>query len=287
MRAWLDRTELAPPGALGIDLEVSTDVPPPPHTVPALEQPEISIHRVPGGGVTILWQTAPAVVELPAGSSRARMLLSPAAADDLERCLHFLGSMMLVFLLRRAGWQHLHAVSAVDPLGRGWLLAGDGSAGKSTTAALLASQGWAVGNDDMVYLHRVDDRVVADARRAPIALRSGGRALLGRLGGSFDARRDKTLFTPEELGGRWAPRVRPDILVFLSIGEGGTTMQPIRASEVLSQLVRWSAWVIVEPELAQEHLDVLADLGRQTRAYRASLGPDLFGRPARLLDLVS
>jgi hypothetical protein len=139
----------------------------------------------------------------------------------------------------------------------------------------------------MVFLTRGNDGVEVFSRRAPIALRAGGRALLGRLGGQLDVRRDKTLFTPEELGGRWAPRIRPDILVFISVGDGETTMQRISAGQVLSQLVRWSAWVILEPALAQEHLDVLGDLGRQARCYRGRLGRDLFERPNRLLELVS
>jgi hypothetical protein len=288
IQAWLDATELAPPRPLFVDLEPFGDLPPMPAEPPIFEQPEIAIHRgADSGAVSIRWLTAPAVAEIPRDEDRARLWISEAAAADLERCCTVLMGMVLIFLPRRAGWHHLHAVSAIDPAGRGWLLAGDWKAGKSTTAALLASRRWAVGNDDMIFLTRSQGDVIAVARRAPIALRAGGRALLGRLGGSFDERRQKTLFTPEELGGAWAPRVRPDILLFISVGDTETTVERISAGEVLSQLVRWSAWVILEPSLAQEHLELLADLGRQARCYRAALGPDLFEHPDRLLELVS
>jgi hypothetical protein len=286
LQEWLDRTELTPPGALGVDLE-SGPVPKAPDSPPIFEQPEIAIHRTADGGVAIRWLTAPAHAEIPRGSGQACVWIGDEAQARLEPCCHYLMSMVLIFLLRRAGWHHLHATSAIDPRGRGWLLAGNTQAGKSTTAALLASRGWAVGNDDMVFLTRDEaGDVVAVARRNAIALRTGGRALLGRLGGRFDERRQKTLFTPEELGGSWAPRVRPDILLFISVGDTETTLQPISPGEVLSQLVRWSASVILEHDLAQSHLDLLAGLGGQTRCYRASLGPDLFTNPDLLMDLV-
>jgi len=286
VQEWLDRTELSPPGSLGVDLQ-SGAVPRAPDTTPIFEQPEIAIHRTAEGGVAIRWLTAPAHAEIPRGDDRARVWIGEEAQAKLELCCHYLMSMVLIFLLRRAGWHHLHATSAIDPRGRGWLLAGNTQAGKSTTAALLASRGWAVGNDDMVFLTReAKGDVVAIARRNPIALRTGGRALLGRLGGRFDERRKKTLFTPEDLGGSWAPRVRPDILLFISVGDTETTLQRISPGEVLSQLVRWSAWVILEPDLAQPHLDLLAALGAQTRCFRASLGPDLFTNPDLLMELV-
>jgi hypothetical protein len=284
---WLDRTELAPPYDLVIDLSIGGAIPAPPDAEPIFQQPEISIYRHgTADGVTICWETAPAIAEIPRHADRATVHMSEAAAEDFDRCCRYFMSAVLIFLLRRAGWHHVHAATAVDPLGRGWALAGDWKAGKSTTAALLASLGWAVGSDDMVYLTRTDAGVVTVARRGAIALRGGGRDLLGRLGGRFDAPRNKTLFTPEELGGTWAQHIRPDILAFISVGDAETSMERIGATEALGQLVRWSAWVILEPDLAQEHLDLLADLARQTRCYRGILGRDLFEQPDRLMELV-
>jgi hypothetical protein len=100
--------------------------------------------------------------------------------------------------------------------------------------------------------------------------------------------RAKVGFWPEELGGVWTPRVTPEIVIFSSVGTGArTTAEPIGQSRALAQLVRWSAWVMLEPELAQRHLDVLARLAGEARCYRVTLGRDLFARPNRLLELVT
>jgi hypothetical protein len=58
------------------------------------------------------------------------------------------------------------------------------------------------------------------------------------------------------------------------------------ASEVFAQLFQWSLWVMFEPMAAQEHLDLLAQLGRQARCYRATLAPDLFAAPGALEDFL-
>jgi hypothetical protein len=55
----------------------------------------------------------------------------------------------------------------------------------------------------------------------------------------------------------------------------------------VAELVRWSAWVMLELDLAQGHLDVLTRLTRQVRCYRVTLGSDLFTRPNRLIELVT
>jgi hypothetical protein len=173
----------------------------------------------------------------------------------------------------------------VDPAGRGWLLAGNTHAGKSTTAALLASLGWAVGCDDIAFLARQGESVIVHAFRAPIALRPGGQELLARDGGRPFLPRGKTLFTPEELGGRWIGTIRPDLVLFTSVGTDYTSAQPIRGAEVLAELVRWSAWVALEPALAQSHLDLLNALARQARCLRVILGRDLFRDPS-ILDTI-
>ena len=235
------------------------------------------------------WEVAPAFAELAPGAGVARVTLSPAATRQLALCTSSFLTTVLIFLLRRAGWHHVHAATAVDPAeGRGWLVAGNAAAGKSTTAALLATCGWGVGTDDLAFLTAgCEGRVTVAACRAPIALRAGGRQLLRRIGGIPLAERDKSAFWPEDLGGVWTPRVAPDVVVFPSIGHGRTTATPLGRREALTELVRWSAWVVLEPELAQPHFDLLGALARQARAFRVTLGRDLFDHPDRLAELVA
>ncbi|MDG2283504.1 MAG: hypothetical protein P8L45_10295 [Longimicrobiales bacterium] len=288
LQGWLDRMQLPLPRALEIVVEVTEEIRSDVHPNVLFRQPEVSIHpHDASGGLSVSWDHAPAVAHLPHGADSATVFLSIAATQDLERCCRFFFSMLLILLVRRVGWHHLHAATWLDPSGRGWAFAGDWKVGKSTTTALLASCGWPVGGDDVIFLAESEDGVTTIARRGEIGLREGGMTLLGKRGGVFDASRRKSLFTPEELGGRWVQTIRPEVLLFPTIGEGTTSAEPIGASEVLAQLVRWSAWVILEPALAQGHLDLLASLGRQARSYRVTLGTDLFENPEILLDIVS
>jgi len=286
---WLDHTGLQPPGGLTLDVRPG-DTTPPADARPAFRQPGVVVRSgPPEGGVRLWWDVAPAFAELAPGAAVARVTLSPAAIQRLDLCTENFLMTVLVFLLRRAGWHHVHAATAVDPAaGRGWLVAGDAAAGKSTTAALLATRGWGVGTDDLAFLTAGEaGQVTVAACRAPIALRVGGRRLLRLIGGTPRAERDKFTFWPEDLGGVWAPRVAPDVILFPSIGDGRTSATSLGRREALAELVRWSAWVVLEPELAQSHLDMLGALARQARAFRVTLGRDLFDHPDRLTKLVA
>src|SRR2546425_844420 len=104
-----------------------------------------------GGGVPLPGEPAPAVAEVHATEPTACVTLSPSAAARLDECTETFLVTVLIFLLRRAGWHHIHAATALDPAGRGWLLAGDGLAGESTTAAPLPTPGPAGGTHDTAF----------------------------------------------------------------------------------------------------------------------------------------
>jgi hypothetical protein len=287
IQAWLDGSGLTPPDKLSIRVKVGPVEVPKADPRPAFRQGAVVIRS--GGettdGVLISWDLAGAIALLDGSTLQAKVILSPEACDRLPECLREFGIVVLIFLLRRVGWHHVHAATALDPSGRGWLLAGNTQAGKSTTAAYLASRGWAVGCDDIAFLARDGDSVVVHAIRSTIALRPGGQALLARQGGVPFAQRDKTLFTPEELGGHWISTIHPDLLLFTTVGTDRTSAEAIHGARVLAELVRWSAWVALEPALAQSHLDLLNTLARQARSFRVILGQDLFRDPS-LLDTI-
>lgn len=252
------------------------------------EQPEVRFARGPGGrGLRLMWDEAPAMAEVPGEGATASIRLSPAAVEKFELCTRTFLMAVLIVLLRRVGWYHLHAATAIDPEGRGWLVAGNAHAGKSTTAALLAASGWRVGTDDAAFLERRGDRIIVHTCRAPIALRDGGRRLLARAGGVSLPDRGKTGYWPEDLGGVWTPLVDPEIVIFTAVGNARTSATPLDRRGAVAELVRWSAWVMLEPELAQDHLNVLTRLTGQARCYRVTLGRDLFTRPNRLIELVT
>jgi len=254
---------------------------------PAYKQPSVEIRSGPPQGyASISWSIAPAIAVIQDGAKEAQVKLSPQAVSISEVCIQTFFMTVLVFLMRRAGWHHLHGATAVDPKGRGWLIAGNARAGKSTTTALLASRGWPVGTDDTAFLVDEAGRVSVKAYHGPIALRKGGYTLLGRKVGKLQERRQKMAMWPEELGATWLPSVQPDILLFTTVGDRVSSAEPIAAKDSLTELVRWSAWVVLEPELAQEHLDLLTRLAKQAQGYRVTLGRDLFEDPNKLTELI-
>jgi hypothetical protein len=292
VRAWLAQGRLEPRSPITLAIQIGDPALLGSDRRRAFRQPGVVVRAGPPlGGVRIAWEAAPAVADLPPGATMARVVLSAAAAARIDECLRTFFLPVLVLLLRRAGWHHIHAAVALDRRERGWLIAGNAQAGKSTTAALLASCGWGVGTDDVSFLAGHGRGVSAIAYRTPIALRPGGHRLLGPVAaaGVLLPERRKVGYWPEELGGRWVARVEPEVILFTSVGSGGavTRAEPLAQREALIELIRWSAWVILEPELADEHLALLTALARQARSYRVTLGRDLFARPARLGELVA
>ena len=285
---WLAGMRLTPSAELTLRVRVTDAAPiePPDARTPFL-QPDIEIRSgPPEPDVRLRWLAGPAHAVLPAGATTADVALGRAALANREHLAQSFLTTVLVFLLRRAGWHHVHAAVARDPRGRGWLFAGNSKAGKSTTAALLATKGWGVGSDDLTFLTRSDEDVDAIAQRAPIALRPEGHALLNAGRGTPVRGGRKTAYFPEELGGSSVERVRPTIIMLPRVEGGTTRVEPIRPREALAELVRWSAWVVLEPDLAQEHLDLLGQLARQAACWRLALGPDLFRDQDVLMELV-
>lgn len=287
LEEWLGALRIAAPPGLALD--VSIDPGPFAELLdPVFEQPGVGFARGSNGrGMRISWSDFPAEADIAGGARSASIRLSPEAVAELDYCTRTFLLSVVIVLLRHVGWYHLHAATAIDPQSRGWLVAGDAHAGKSTTAALLAAAGWQVGTDDIAFLEHRDDRVLVHTCHAPIALRDGGRRLLARVGGVALPDRGKTGFWPEDLGGVWTPLVYPEIVIFTTVGKDRTTAATISRAAAVAELVRWSAWVILEPDLAQLHLDTLTRLTSQARCYRVMLGRDLFARPNRLIELVT
>lgn len=240
----------------------------------------------PLGWVHITWRAAPARARIEQDRPEATIEVSREALQQLDYFLRSFFLVILIFLWKRAGHYHVHAGTAVDPSGRGWMLIGDSTSGKSTTTALLATRGWQVSTDDIAFLTARGERAAVVGFRSQIALRPGGLALLGQAGGIAMPQRGKTGYWPEDLGATWVQTIEPEIIVFTSIGGTRTKLEPMATVEVIRLLLRGSLWVMFEERAAQEHLDLLAQLGRQSRCFRGTLAPDLFSAPGALEDLL-
>jgi hypothetical protein len=289
VRRWVDAAALAPPRSIALTLRLvdrpwsGTD------ERPHLRQPGLRFHHgAPSDAVRIVWHDGLGHALLPAGAADAVTIeLTRTAAAEPDHWLRPFVLPVLLVLLRRAGWHHVHGAVARDPRGRGWLIAGNAHAGKSTTAAWLATRRWAVGTDDTALLANGGTRVEAVSWREPIALRDGGLELLARArGGTPLARRGKTGFFPEDLGGTWLPRVPVDVVALARLHDGPTTVEPVRAAVAVAELLSWSLLFMVDPADAQRHLDLVARLAQQATCVRLALGRDLIERPLALEDLV-
>lgn len=283
---WLDDSHLDWPGEFHIHAAVVESLLDPDDPRECFPQPGVTIQAgPPTGTVRIRWTAPCAEAVVHATEPSAEIRFTAEAIARLEGAERGFLLVVLLFVLRRLGWYHVHGAALTDPRGRGWLFVGNSRTGKSTTTALLASHGWSVGTDDIAFLREQKSRVGVLGFRSPIALREGGLALLGATGGRVFTRRQKTGYWPEELGGTWAKVVVPELILFPTIGER-TMVTPMAPGAVLSALVRWSLWVLFEEIHAQEHLDLLARMAGQARSFQATLGPDLVRNPSLLSELL-
>lgn len=216
----------------------------------------------------------------------AEVWLRPEGLEHFEVLERSFLLVVLIFALRRAGMHHVHGAAFQDPTGQGWVLLGTSHMGKSTTTALLASRGWSLTTDDIGFLEPVGERVAVRGWRSPIALRPGGKQLLGAAGGIPLLRRQKAGFWPEELGAQWIEHVTPTRLVFPTVGEAPTQLRPITQRAAIQQAMMSSTWLFYESLEAQRHLDLLGQLVRQCTCYDATFAPDLFDAPNALQDFL-
>lgn len=286
VEVWLADSRLVPPRPLDLNIAVTDEAWTGADTRRVLRQPLLTYYYgAPDHSIRLVWREGLGHALVAPGSTSADVLVARSIAVQPQTWMRPFLLAVVTALLRRVGWSHIHAATAVDPAGRGWLVAGDAQSGKSTTAALLATHGWGVGTDDTAFLVDGTSPVEALAWREPIALREGGYELLRLNGGLSLPQRRKTGFFPEELGGRWVRAVAPDVVAITALHDGPTRLEPLRASLAVADLLSWSLLFIVEPERSQSHLELVARLAAQARCYRLYLGRDIFVHPDLLMEL--
>ena len=263
LQAWADSLRLKTPVTVVLDIAIGTEYP---ECEGILDrQAGVAFYTGRRGALCVRWDTARATARLEPGSTTASITLSLAALARLDECASFFLGAVLVVLLRRVGWHYLQGAIARDPEGRGWLVVDEPGAGKSATSTLLAQNGWHVGNDNVVFLRQGrHGRAVVIAAGPPIACR------------------------PDVDGRFEADLIEPDVIAFASSGtDAATQAERLAPREALALLIRSSEWAMIEPALAQGHLDLLGRLACQARSFRVRLAPDLFTRPERLQELIA
>jgi hypothetical protein len=288
LTGWLEGSGLDWPGVIELAVDVVGELPVRQDDREVFTQPDLMIQAgPPAGTVRIHWSGGPAEAIVHPTEPRAELLLTPGALRDFELAERGFLLVVLLFVLRRVGWYHVHCAALRDPGGRGWMFVGQSGSGKSTTSALLARTGWSVTTDDIGFLVDGGAAVAVAGYRSPIALRAGGRDLLQASDGIDFVRRGKTGYHADLLGGSWAASVMPELILFPTVDPAASTsVIPMSPRETITSLIASSVWVLFEAVHAQEHLDMLGRLCGQSRAFRATLGPDLVASPSLLQDLI-
>ena len=197
----------------------------------------------------------------------------------------------LLLLLRHQGFYPEHAACVADN-SVGCLLVGDSGSGKSTLTLSLVQQGWQYLADDAILLRSCHDGVEAMPLRRELCLApEATRAFPDTLGhwqpgpwsGDLKQRLDMQALYPTQI----RDTCYPHLLLFPTIvAAPESQLIPMGKPEALYRLIQQSALVTVEPQMAPGHLDILANLVRQTRHYRLLAGEDLARDPHRIALLL-
>lgn len=266
-----------PDGAV-ITVVADGDVP----IVPPAEEPHVRVDRVAcwvdddaaraqlvgaGGGR--------GVVDL--ATRRARIVAPPHAAGDAPAAeLRAMCTIAAALLLGRHGSTLVAATAVIAPDGGGWLLVGDASTGKSTTAANLITAGWSYLADEAVMLHAgAKGSVWLEGWPRALALDEGwqsGRNLLRRAS-----------VHPSVLGrGRWRRTAPLAGLLFTHLApELPTALSRASEAEALTALVRATPWLLADRVSSRFELGVLRSASHAA-AWHLRLGRDTYADVVRL-----
>jgi predicted ATPase len=174
---------------------------------------------------------------------------SPATRRSLAR----VGALVR---LRERGRYLVHAAGAVDPDGRGWLLAGDSGTGKSTLAYALSRAGWTILGDDGVLIERTVGGITAFAWRDALNVSGALASAFPELHEHSTRARTNDLRRriPMSVPCARSARASALILVERAAEHAVTKLGPL---EALGALVRQSPWVMIRDAHTRAHLDAL------------------------------
>jgi hypothetical protein len=233
-----------------------------------------------GNGIQVLCDAG-------AGVSSTRVV--PGRRADLWMLSRPMLTLPLLELLKRHGRFGVHA-AGVDAGGRGVLVAGASGAGKSTLALALTRGGFGFLGDDLLFLRRGGDGLVALGFPDEVDVTPATALLFPELAGPFggpppDGWPKHRLRADEAWGARTVLESRPEIVLFPAVsGREQSSIEPLGPEEALLELA--PNVLLTDPAAAQAHLDVLGDLVGQARCYRLATGRALDRVPALVRGLL-
>jgi hypothetical protein len=231
--------------------------------------------------------------------STARMLCEPAkgliqcAARDNDQgrvlATHLLFTIPLMEAMKRRERYPLHA-ACVTVRGRGLLIAGPSSAGKSTLSLALVKAGCGFVSDDTVFLQRERGGIRASgvSEKADVGDRAAAMfpELVHLVGQETLTGRDKHAVAVEDVFGVAPVRdCEPSAVVLTAIT--GRHHSLLRAASPFVALRTLLPNVLLTDVTAsQAHLDMLGQLVQEVPCFSLEAGTDLSEAAARLREIV-
>jgi hypothetical protein len=213
--------------------------------------------------------------------------------DDEERhswaLSHPLLTIPLIESLKRRHRFSVHA-AGVAWRGRGLLIPGSSGSGKSTLALALARAGFGFLGDDMLFLVRDQEGLVALGFPEEFDLTDQTVKLFPELGDLLAVEREegwpkRRLRVDERYGAPIVWQTRPRILVFPRVaGAARSHLTPMDPGDALLELV--PNILLTEPASSQRHLDALSELVSRSVCYRLETGTDFDDLAGRLRSLL-
>jgi hypothetical protein len=197
--------------------------------------------------------------------------------------------------LRRGGLFGLHAASLLEPeSGRGILIAGQSSSGKSSLTLRLASQGWSYLADESSLAYDCGTHVEVTGWRRQFTVAPESLSLCVAVNpeaavSPLPNEPEKVRVNPAILfPNKYANAASPYAVFFPIItGDEKTEIKEISHSHAMGQLIKLAPWSGYDVATGHKFLNLLSKLVAQSRTYLLFSGKDIFVDPAYASALLS
>lgn len=231
---------------------------------------------------------------------RTRVLCTPAEGsvqlsilesekDNLWLLSHPMVTLPLIELLKRHGMYNVHA-AGLSINGRAILFPGTSGSGKSTVSIALSRAGFGFLADDTVFLRSDQDGLRVLSFPDEIDVTDDTVEFFPELHYLSELPKapgwpKRSVWAEQVLGAEFISDSKPAFLVFPRIAhEARSILKPMDPNEALLELV--SNIILTEAISSQAHLDILAQLVRESECYRLETGWDFADLPTVIKDLV-
>jgi hypothetical protein len=224
------------------------------------------------------------------GSGRVLLSIVESEPRNLFVASHLVLTVLLVEILKRSGWYSLHA-AAFSENGKAILIPGTSGAGKSTLSVALLRANFDYLTDDMVFLRRGPDSVLARGLVEDVDVSDQTIRFFPELdfllkSPKTDGFPKKQVRAEEVYSTKVVDEACPKAIILPRIsGKEASVITQIGSDEALLEIV--PNVLLTEARACQDHLGILAELVKQTACYRLDTGQDFERIPVLLRGLLS